>query len=402
MLTATKENGEIIVVASFSRKDLMALREKHFFYCPQCGEKLILKVGKTLIPHFAHYTISACVGLSEPESALHLQGKKELFQSLSQQKLSPKLEKTFRSIHQRADIFVEYQENGVAIEYQCSPLSTEALSKRTNGYKSIDIDSVWILGCSYQERKKMLAPITTLSESQLSLLTYHPHKGFCLPIYSPKNPFVFFILNPIPIGSKFLIQHCQQSLKFLRFPPSPPNVAKMKKALFLSIWRRENAKWLRRRIHQKRKSRDPFLDLLYQDREYPLLLSEYIGVPVEFMITLKTHPIIWQYFVWRDSMKGRKRGEQIRLTDIFKNMKKRIEGEELQSRELPLCELDYKQAVYHYVQFLERAKVLEEIRGDTYIICKVLKSPSTLYEAIRRQEGFFSEEQHILKLFPLE
>lgn len=33
-------------------------RQGEKYYCPECGEKLILRKGKTKIAHFAHYSKS--------------------------------------------------------------------------------------------------------------------------------------------------------------------------------------------------------------------------------------------------------------------------------------------------------------------------------------------------------
>lgn len=51
------------------------VKENQTYFCPDCGERLIRKVGKVKIPHFAHFSHSNCVGLSEGETPEHLELK---------------------------------------------------------------------------------------------------------------------------------------------------------------------------------------------------------------------------------------------------------------------------------------------------------------------------------------
>lgn len=54
-------------------------RQGEKYYCPECGEKLILRKGKTKIAHFAHYSKSKCL-FGEGETYEHLLGKQQIFE----------------------------------------------------------------------------------------------------------------------------------------------------------------------------------------------------------------------------------------------------------------------------------------------------------------------------------
>lgn len=55
MLTAQTKIGEKICLGLDYKKDtLLALRSKEEFFCPICGESVLLKLGDQRIFHFAH------------------------------------------------------------------------------------------------------------------------------------------------------------------------------------------------------------------------------------------------------------------------------------------------------------------------------------------------------------
>ncbi|MEI5906537.1 competence protein CoiA family protein [Bacillus spongiae] len=403
MLTANMDNGKRISLAPYSRKELLLLK-KHSFTCPDCGDFVILKIGETVVPHFAHKSLSACFGFSEPESTLHLNAKKELFHWLIQQNESPQMEQYTPDKRQKADIFVKNVHGRFAIEYQSSPIALQSMLKRTIGYKSVNIMPQWIFGCTSKNRKKFTTPITSLKESHLLFLQYNKQYGFWFPTFTPNTSFLF-VFNPFPLSATKYIIHSQEYQKSdLKIPLSPPKYSpKMDKNLFTTIWLKEKNAWLRQKVVSRKKKRDLFLDLLYKDGYYPYLLPEYIGVPVEFMITIKTHPIIWQYFVWRDSFIHKKEKDLITLGDILVKFEQRVKKQFIQIRQLPLCaNIDYRQAVYQYIQILKRATILIEVKNNTFKLLQGWSPCKSEEEARKKEKGFFLRQKHILKLFSVK
>ena len=96
-----------------------AKRSQHYF-CPACKQQVQLKRGKHKIAHFAHFKHQACESFSEGETAEHLRAKNQLYQWLLQQNLPVQMEAYLPLLKQRPDLLV----GKIAIEMQCSPLST--------------------------------------------------------------------------------------------------------------------------------------------------------------------------------------------------------------------------------------------------------------------------------------
>lgn len=155
MLVASAENGvRISLIGSHSIPALQQYRENHSFYCPECKEKVIMKIGKKKIPHFSHKKGSKCPERYERESEYHMSGKVLLFQWLKKKGLNPILEPFYPEISQRPDIGVHYEGVHYALEYQCSSISEELFIKRTEatlrqvpfqfGYWQGKVLSVWV------------------------------------------------------------------------------------------------------------------------------------------------------------------------------------------------------------------------------------------------------------------
>ncbi|WP_265456185.1 competence protein CoiA [Enterococcus sp. HY326] len=111
---------------------------KETYYCPACRQKLILKAGNVKQRHFAHCAKKTCESFSEGETAEHLAGKALLF-NWDQE---AQLEVSLASIGQRADVLLPQ----LALEFQCSPLSTAKLEKRVAGYKKMNLQQWWLTG----------------------------------------------------------------------------------------------------------------------------------------------------------------------------------------------------------------------------------------------------------------
>ena len=104
---------------------------------------MIFKAGPVKIPHFAHHSRTDCDRFSEPETSLHLTGKKLLHRFFLEKQLPSEIEKYFPIIKQRADLFVDGK---WAVEFQCSSISSEEVIARSNGYAIISVKPLWIRG----------------------------------------------------------------------------------------------------------------------------------------------------------------------------------------------------------------------------------------------------------------
>ncbi|MFS0918078.1 competence protein CoiA [Brevibacillus sp. 179-C 1.1 NHS] len=147
-------DGFYVVPANFS-KELLRTWSGTKLFCQHCGTPVYYRHGQWVTPHFAHVVKSHCDS-GEPETPEHLEGKRLLKTWIEY--LYPfnvtKQEFYLDEIKQRADILTIFPDgHKLSIEYQCSPISENALRKRIEGYEKANIYQVWIFGEELLKRR---------------------------------------------------------------------------------------------------------------------------------------------------------------------------------------------------------------------------------------------------------
>ena len=135
MFIARDEKGKLINALEKEPK-------KKDYYCPACGTSVRLRKGKNVRTHFAHTSIKECDYYYENESLEHLENKVALFNWARNDALV-EMEYPIQELKQIADILINQQ---LAIEVQCSPLSSKLLQERSNGYRNSGIQVLWLVG----------------------------------------------------------------------------------------------------------------------------------------------------------------------------------------------------------------------------------------------------------------
>ena len=162
MFIARDEKGKLINALEKEPK-------KQDYYCPACGTSVRLRKGKNVRTHFAHTSIKQCDYYYENESLEHLENKVALFNwALKNDKAE--LEYPIPDLKQIADVLVNKQ---LAIEVQCSPLSSKLLQERSYGYRSLGIQVLWLLG-------EKLCLKERLTKLQKDFLYFSNNMGFHL------------------------------------------------------------------------------------------------------------------------------------------------------------------------------------------------------------------------------
>ncbi|KYC97252.1 hypothetical protein B4102_0907 [Heyndrickxia sporothermodurans] len=391
MLTAITKNRELYcLLYPESKEKLMKIRGKTPLYCPQCYEEVIVKIGKIKIPHFAHKTNTKCTS-SEPESERHLQGKIDLFSWLKAQRLNVEMEKFFPEINQRSDLYVQKHGKKYAIEFQCSAIPIEEIEKRTEGYSSIDIVPVWLLGGEpYQKKFTLIDNVFKVSDFQWSLAQYNSTNGMHIYSYSPetKNITILSHLAPISIRKVFA-QQMTYPLASVDFPLNLPN--KNDKKFDWNFWFHEKKNMLRNKIIYASNLKDSFLATAYYNRHSPILFPPLIGIPVKFMEICKTHVSIWQYFIWCDSFKHLNKGNETSLALVVGKFEERVLNGDIQLRKFPLIHVKFlKQMIYHYLKLLSKFGYLEETRKGRFTMNKSIPFPNNIEEAARMENEFMN------------
>ena len=133
MLLAKDQWGNLVLASEYQ------YQTRRKIYCPGCSQKVIFKCGLEKIPHFAHCKNQDCQHFSEGETKEHLEGKQLL------KKLLPadtQVEAYLPSLAQRPDLLWR----NLAIEFQCSPLSRQRFTARTQNYLEHNYHPWWIVG----------------------------------------------------------------------------------------------------------------------------------------------------------------------------------------------------------------------------------------------------------------
>lgn len=144
---------------------------KNQYLCPACQEAVFLKNGLQNQAHFAHYAHSSCAVFSEGETSEHLSGKKLLYEWFKKQNIPCQMEAYLPKLQQRPDLLIWLEPDWpVAIEFQCSSLSSEKMRERTEGYLQNGYDIFWITGKKFQLKKR-------ITSFQRLFLNQHPVLG---------------------------------------------------------------------------------------------------------------------------------------------------------------------------------------------------------------------------------
>ena len=138
MLCAKQKSTGEIIEAYFASKSNAP------FFCPECGDEVILKVGTEKVNYFAHINPLVC-RYDAGESEAHRQCKLEIYHALLQQ---PNVEKAAMERplgSNRPDVSAYINGVPVAVEIQISSLSIETLKFRTMEYARKGIYVLWLL-----------------------------------------------------------------------------------------------------------------------------------------------------------------------------------------------------------------------------------------------------------------
>jgi len=138
MLRAKQKLTGEIVEAYFANKSQAP------FYCPDCGDLVLLKSGRTKVNYFAHQNPLACK-FNAGESEDHEYCKMQIFEALKQHPAvsNAAVERPLGT--NRPDVSAHINGVPVAIEIQISSLSLETIMHRTIEYARKGIYVLWLL-----------------------------------------------------------------------------------------------------------------------------------------------------------------------------------------------------------------------------------------------------------------
>jgi len=139
---------------------------KEAYYCCHCFKQVKLISTDSRI-YFRHHNE---VDNEINERSIHKNGKELIATEIKKFKTnSVETEFFLPEINQRPDIFVNRR---VAFEYQCAKINVKTLSERVDGYRSLKIKNIWIIGGDYLDTK--------VRKEHLKFIRYNNKWGFHL------------------------------------------------------------------------------------------------------------------------------------------------------------------------------------------------------------------------------
>lgn len=277
----------------------MKLRTRHRFFCPDCGSIVLLKIGDIKIPHFAHKSLSACGG-GEPESLLHLQGKILLHQFFIDKNIPADMETYIPEIRQRADVFVDQKS---VIEFQCSPIASSAVSRRSEAYATHGLQFTWIGG--QKESRENKVQVLNIKEYQKEMLLEKDHAGYLLLLNPETKQFQYYSSLFHISGSRWVGKVASLPVDRQSYPfavPKPLSGKEFERVYTVFAKARNN--YIHAQFFARKRYQNDFWILCYELGFDMHKLPETVGVPIIGADCLKGHAVIWQLTLIREKRKG--------------------------------------------------------------------------------------------------
>lgn len=389
MLVANKFNGEVFSLANGeTKKELEKVRSREKFYCPDCGEEVIMKLGNKKIWHFSHTASGSCQYEYDRESEYHLSGKLKIYNWLKKQGILAELEKFDQQMRQKPDIAFEWKGQKYAIEFQCSVIHADIFEKRTRTYLEHDVIPLWIAAENLIKRNSHM--VVSMNHFLYLFLRRTKH-AWNLPAFCPVSGQLINLHGVIPISSRKAITILevkslnQSSIDDLLSP-------KARQYPLLKIWQTENQKLKSRNLMNHGAWQNRFLKELYRNRLSLLTLPAILGLPVHSSPYIETPSLMWQTYIYLDIFRHHKSGEYIRYARIRAAFAKRVKKGDIKLRTLPAAgHRDAWYALAEYVFLLTKIGYLEKIDSGTVKVQKEIEFPSSVDCQLKAETKFFAE-----------
>jgi len=300
ILSALKDKVEIFTITRhMSREQLTVMRNTSQFTCPQCENPLRLKIGKAVIPHFAHIVLSNCTtSFSERESPTHLDGKQQLAEFFTRIGCEVSVEAYLPKISQRPDLLVRKNKKLFAIEFQCSVISIQDVVERNKGYKKIKIPAIWLLRTPTNMNATSIGiTIIKLSKFMQCFIQKLPISGQTLITFDPVTSQFVYMSQLVHIsGTSFIakVRYLPTSIQTFPFAEVKPLTITEGKG-YWQFFQQKRSRFLRNRtISGKYGTKDRFLVNCYKLQIRPEVLPLYIGFPIQDSEAIQEHVVEWQ------------------------------------------------------------------------------------------------------------
>ncbi|WP_257349138.1 competence protein CoiA [Pseudalkalibacillus decolorationis] len=382
MLLGKSASGQLINLAEpWCRKDLERIRKTELFSCPTCAEKVQLKLGTKRIWHFAHFDISGCVGLHEPESMYHLTAKRQLYNWLKEIHPFVEMEPYLKRLKQRPDLLLRKDSAIHAIEFQCSSIPDEILQKRTRTYRSHNIDPYWILGHTRLSNKSDC--VFRMDDVAWNAIRCHGKNDPYLIYYSPRTQQFLQLQSIIPFSSRTVFASLDtQSLSNASFPLVTDLDTHRFPQSFIQPWK-NLLQQTRMYIHL---SRDPAVYSLkarFVEKGIPAsLFPVEAGIPSKFLYWFQSPAYVWQSRFIIELIDPVPVGQSIDFQQVYRYFLNLLDTYKLKRRFLTIKTNSHISfAIMDYLNWLALLGVLKRRSATQFLKVRDIIYPSTIAEA---------------------
>jgi competence protein CoiA len=390
LLTAITKTGKKLCLGyDYKKETLFYLRKVEEFFCPVCSEKVMLKLGEKRIYHFAHQRGGSCREFYENESEYHMSGKLQLFQWLKRQKIPAELEFYDREIKQRPDIMFLFKGKKFALEFQCSPISEEIFTKRTEKYIQNGYTPIWILGGNhFRQHIKETAKLTNF---HYLFLRKTSEGKFYIPYYSSDKGIFHLHYSIFPYSAQHAqVKKLSLQLDKINFPQLVE--PKVNIQLDLKAWKQNLEKYQLNWSIFSNPRQKLFLHDLYGQRMNLFLLPPEIGLPVPHSWSIQTPSFIWQTYLYLDIFRQKHPGDIISLAEIERSFLNRKKKGQFVIRTFPQVTNRYPTlAVMEYLRILEKIGVLKSLDMKSWKFLRQIMIPLTNREKDEMAKKFYQQ-----------
>ncbi|MFD1068198.1 competence protein CoiA [Oceanobacillus locisalsi] len=379
MQRAVNKQGKSVLLFLQSQKTITNWKQnKDIFYCPVCQEKVIIRAGKKVIPHFAHIPNAMCLLGRGGEGAYHERGKLQLFTWLSHFNMQVELEVYFPEISQRADIYIQVGRKKIAVEFQCARISQEEILHRMNGYRSIGMESIWILGATYLKQK---GPYLFQADPFLdTFIRSSPQKDY--PQLFFYDPFIsemailhhLYPLQTSKVFAKQLIYPLRQlHFKHLFQQEKTPDS-------FAAFWVKE-VRYLRTKVEGSYGTIYKLRRWLYKKGYLFQCLPSICFMPIPYRASIPVPFYKWQTALYVSCLADLKTGDRVRIAEL-ERLLHAFFGKDI---------IDFSEALHHYLQLLQQTGFIEMHSSTILRTNQRMASYSSQEKAFLGDQVFFSQ-----------
>lgn len=384
MLQAKSEDGQLVTLANLPKKKIEYVRGHQKFFCPICHERVIVKAGTEVIPHFAHQTDGECANSSQGESSYHMTGKLRLKKWLQSQHIHVELESYLKEINQRPDLLLKINETKIAIEFQCTRIPIKDIQTRTLHYKEIGIVPIWILGKNLFEKtanKLHVSPFILQFVHQFNKKTPTTLFYFC------PNTATFYIVSNLYLSSSYrsyhlLKVHHKNTLTFKQLV----NQQKISMNHLFSLWKREFHRFRSQRRYRAKGEELNWRTWLYNKQIAIDQLPLYVYLPTNLQFLMTVPPWNWQSRICLDLIDKLAIGETFTIEQCEKVVQRFMYPQHY----YPLINTEAS-PIQQYLNHLQCLKVIQYKEANQYYKRKEIIFNRNIEEAISNDHVFLTK-----------